>query len=147
MSLRSLAQAFLESQKAQVSQRDIPRGVPAGQMAVSELKTYSYGVPASVPGGTVANKHSTSGTSVPLGTVQRGGTNGTVGTLGTVGTSGTVNWVLLQAKADKRNIKAQRDRLTDRYCRCGRLAECAWPLDSRREMWRCNRCLDTSGNA
>lgn len=131
MSLRSLAQAFLESQKAQTSQRDIPRGVPVGQMAISKLNTDSYSVPASVPGGTV----------------QRGGTNGTVRTLGTVGTSGTVNWALLQAEADKRNIKAQRDRLTDRYCRCGRLAECAWPLDSRREMWLCLECHTPQGSA
>ena len=144
MSLRSLALAYLESQKAQLSQRNIPRGVPAGQMAVSELKTYSYCVPASVPGGTVANRHRTSGTSVPLETVQRGGTNGTVGTLGTVG---TVNWVLLQAEADKRNMKAQSDHLTDRYCRCGRLAEYAWPLEGRREMWRCVDCYPVKGRA
>ena len=65
----------------------------------------------------------------------------------TRGTSGTFNWVLLQTEADKRNINAQHNRLTDRYCRCGRLAEYAWPLDRRREIWRCNWCLDTSGKA
>ena len=144
MSLRNLAQAFLESQKAQVSQRDMPRGVPVGQMTVSELKTYSYCVPASVPGGTVANKHRTSGTSVPFETVQRGGTNGTVGT---VGTSGTVNWTLLQREADRRNLQAQREHRSDRYCRCGRLAECAWTLKGRREMWRCIDCYPVRGHA
>ena len=65
----------------------------------------------------------------------------------TRGTSGTVNWVLLQAEADKRNINAQHERLTDRYCRCGRLAEYAWPMDGRREMWRCVDCYPVKGHA
>ena len=94
----------------------------------------------------MANRHRTIGTSVPLETVQIGGTNGTVGTLGTRETSGTVNWTLLQREADRRNIKAQREHRTDRYCRCGRFAECAWPLEGRREMWRCFECLVPDGS-
>jgi hypothetical protein len=95
MSLLSLALAYLERQKRtndalpqQVSQRDSPRGVPAGQKALTNSATNTYGVLASVPGGTVANRHWKGVTSVPRGTMQQDGTNGT---LGTVGTSGTVN--------------------------------------------------------
>lgn len=62
------------------------------------------------------------------------------------GTSGTVNWALLQAEADKRNTKAQRDRLTDKYCRCGRLAECAWPLGKGRKIGRCLECHPPQGS-
>ena len=142
MSLRSLAQAFLESQKAQVSQRDIPGGVPVGQMVVNEVKIDIYGVPASVPGGTVANKHRTNGTSVPVETVRDAGTSGT---FGTVGTSGTKSLTALQRDADRRNDQARRDGRTDRYCRCGKLSMLAWPLEGRREMWRCLECYPTQG--
>lgn len=137
MSLRSLAQAFLESQKAQLSQRDIPRSVPVGQMAISKINTDSYAVPSYVASGTPSNSNSVSGTSVPVETVRDAGTKGTFGTVGTIG---TVNWTLLQREADRRNLQAQREHRSDRYCRCGRLAECAWPLEGRREMWRCLDC-------
>lgn len=61
--------------------------------------------------------------------------------------SSNFNFGNLQREADWRNEIARKEGRTSRYCRCGRLAECAWPLDRRREMWRYNWCLDTSGNA
>ncbi len=51
----------------------------------------------------------------------------------------------LQAEADKRNAKAKRELNTDRYCRCGSLAECAWPIDGRGEVWRCFICIEVAG--
>lgn len=75
------------------------------------------------------------------------GTNGTTGTHGTAGTLGTNHWQTLQAEADMRNAKAKRERRTDRYCRCGRLSECAWPLDGQHDVWRCFACLPTNGSA
>lgn len=139
MSLRSLAQAYLASQQkpndCKLSQRDTPRGVPAGQMALNELKTDIYGVPASVPSGTVKK-----GEKAPR-------TVGTSGTLGTIGTSGTRNLTSLQREADRRNATEYRNGSTFRYCRCGSLAECAWPLEGRRELWRCFRCLEPMGVA
>lgn len=50
-----------------------------------------------------------------------------------------------QAEADKRNTQAKREGSTFRYCRCGDYAECAWPLDGRRELWRCFACLPAIG--
>lgn len=148
MSLRKLAIAHLNNQAGKpdriLSQRDIPSSVPAGQIAINKINTDSYAVPASVHSGTPSNCNSVSGTSVPVETARDAGTNGT---FGTVGTSGTVNWTLLQREADRRNMKAQREHRSDRYCRCGRLAECAWPLEGRREMWRCFDCLDPDGSA
>ena len=53
----------------------------------------------------------------------------------------------LQAEADARNVRAKHEGRTDRYCRCGRLAECAWPLEGGRELWRCFECLPAGGRA
>ena len=64
----------------------------------------------------------------------------------TRGTSGTVNWALLVAEADKQNTKAKREHSTDRYCLCGRLADCAWLTDRRRENWQCVDCYPVRGN-
>lgn len=145
MSLRSLALAYLEKQKSpqdnKLSQRDIPSGVPAGQMILNNSKTDSYAVPAHVPRGTVMKSLKSYGTTVPVETVCDTETNGTFGTVG------TSNWYALQAEADRHNLKAKRQPSTDRYCRCGRLAELAWPLEGRHEMWRCFRCLEPMGAA
>lgn len=132
MSLRSLAQAYLASQQkpngCKLSQQDTPRGVPAGQMELNGLKTDIYGV--------------------PTGTVKTGEkAPGTVGTFETIGTSGTRNINSLQREADRRNAIEHRDGSTFRYCRCGSLAECAWPLEGRRELWRCFRCIEPMGLA
>lgn len=102
MSLRTLALAYLESQKK-----------------ISQDIVTSNSFP-SVP-------------TIPTGPTR------------TRGTSGSINWVLLQAEADRRNAKARRENNTDRYCRCGRLAECAWPIDGRREAWRCFTCIEVAG--
>jgi hypothetical protein len=132
MSLRKFAISHLNNQAGKpdkiLSQRDIPSDVPEGQIASNKSNTNTYIVPSNVSGGTVSNSNNVSGTVVPVETVRD------------AGTSGTVNWTLLQREADRRNIKAQREHRTDRYCRCGRFAECAWPLESRREMWRCDEC-------
>jgi hypothetical protein len=146
MSLRKLAIAHLNNQAGKsnkiLSQRDILSDVPEGQIASNKLNTNTYGVPSNVSSGTASNSNIVSGTIVSVETARDAGTNGT---FGTVGTSGTANWILLQREADRRNIKAQREHLTDRYCRCGRLAEYAWPLEGRREMWRCVDCYPVKG--
>ena len=104
MSLRSLALAYLESQK---------------KLSQDIVTINSF---PSVP-------------TIPTGPTR------------TRGTSGLINWGLLQAEADRRNAKAKREHSTARYCRCGSLAECAWPLEGRHEMWRCFRCLEPGGSA
>jgi hypothetical protein len=53
----------------------------------------------------------------------------------------------LQREADKRNLNALREGITDRWCRCGVLAELAWPIDGRREVWMCPGCAPTAGRA
>lgn len=139
MSLRKLAIAHLNNQAGKpdkiLSQRDIPSDVPEGQIASNKSNTNTYIVPSNVSGGTVSNSNNFSGTVVPVETVRDAGTNG------------TVKWTLLQREADRRNIKAQREHLTDRYCRCGRLAEYAWSLEGRRAMWRCVDCYPVKGHA
>jgi hypothetical protein len=55
--------------------------------------------------------------------------------------------IYLQRDADVRNNQSRFDGKTDRYCRCGRLAELAWPLEGRQEMWRCFGCLEPRGRA
>jgi hypothetical protein len=55
--------------------------------------------------------------------------------------------VALQREADRRNMEALRQAITDRWCRCGALAELAWPLDGKREVWRCPSCAPTAGRA
>ncbi|CAJ0876696.1 hypothetical protein AMST5_02809 [freshwater sediment metagenome] len=53
----------------------------------------------------------------------------------------------LQGEADRRNLTALREGITDRWCRCGRLARLAWPEGNRREVWRCDDCAPTAGEA
>jgi hypothetical protein len=53
----------------------------------------------------------------------------------------------LQREADRRNLTAQREGRTDRFCACGRLARLAWPEGNRREVWRCDECAPTAGRA
>lgn len=55
--------------------------------------------------------------------------------------------VHLQREADRRNAAAIRDRITDRWCACGHLAEFAWPGDDGRDVWRCVECTPTWGRA
>jgi hypothetical protein len=45
----------------------------------------------------------------------------------------------LQAEADRRNGQAVREGRTDRFCRCGHLAEAEWIIDGR-PAWRCDEC-------
>lgn len=52
-----------------------------------------------------------------------------------------------QYEADRRNTIAKRQGSTDRYCFCGKLSECAWSFDGRREVWRCFACLPVDGRA
>lgn len=53
----------------------------------------------------------------------------------------------LQVEADRRNATAIRDRITDRYCRCGHLATFAWPDDRGRDTWCCVECTPAWGRA
>ncbi len=53
----------------------------------------------------------------------------------------------LQREADRRNAAAARNYLTDRFCRCGRLAPFAWLGDDGREVWRCVECAPARGRA
>lgn len=53
----------------------------------------------------------------------------------------------LQREADRRNVAALRERITDRYCRCGHLATFAWPGDDGRPVWICDECAPTRGVA
>ena len=147
MSLRELARAYLNSQSdgqcRQLSQRDTPRGVPVGQ---TSSIPYIPGLPAVPPmrdsGTAKQNAKFVTSQLTPTGS----GTVGTAGTLGTIGTLGTSHWEALQAEADRRNTIAKQERRTDRYCRCGGLSECAWPIDGRREVWRCFSCLPIMGS-
>jgi hypothetical protein len=58
-----------------------------------------------------------------------------------------LNTARLQAEADRRNEKAVRERLTDRWCACGARATFAWPDGLRRDVWRCLDCGPVSGEA
>ncbi len=53
----------------------------------------------------------------------------------------------LQREADRRNATAARERITDRFCRCGHLAPFAWLGDDGREVWRCVECAPARGRA
>jgi hypothetical protein len=53
----------------------------------------------------------------------------------------------MPGEADRRNMITRRQGSTDRYCRCGALAGLAWPLDGRREVWRCPDCAPVAGRA
>lgn len=55
--------------------------------------------------------------------------------------------VALQRAADRRNAEAARNHLTDRFCRCGHLAEFAWPGDDGRDVWICQECAPTRGRS
>lgn len=50
-----------------------------------------------------------------------------------------------QREAGRRNAEAARNYSTDRYCRCGHLAEYAWPGNDGREVWICHECAPTRG--
>jgi hypothetical protein len=152
MSLRDLAKRHLAKTACPtLSQPGHYRGVPAGQNGSSPYSSKGSAVPRSVPGGT-ANRDA--GTVCPAGTMREGGTNGTLGTVGTVGTSGTVGTrnpiydpVHLQREAYRRNAKAAREGITDRFCGCGHLATFAWPGDDGRDVWMCGECIPTRGRA
>lgn len=58
-----------------------------------------------------------------------------------------LNTARLQAEADRRNEKAVRERLTDRWCACGARATFAWPGGRRPEVWRCLDCGPARGEA
>ncbi|RTL84722.1 MAG: hypothetical protein EKK29_13835 [Hyphomicrobiales bacterium] len=45
----------------------------------------------------------------------------------------------LQAEADRKNAQAIREGRTDRFCRCGHLAEAERIIDNR-PTWRCDEC-------
>lgn len=143
MSLRELAKAHLERQRespaTHLSQRDTLRGVPTGQKASRPYFLWLSAVPRNSEPGTAIIEP---GRTVPPGRCREGGTNRTVGTPGTSGTAGTEqpSLALLQSLADKRNETAKRHKITDRWCRCGGLAELALPLGGRREVWRCLEC-------
>ena len=143
MSLRELAKAHLErladGQVQQLSQRDALRGVPTGQKTSSSYFPGISAVPRFQGAGTADKPPE----QTVLGEQRRySWANRTVGTTGTIGTAGTAqpSAALLQAVADKRNETARRAKRTDRWCRCGRLAEFAWPLEGRREVWSCLGC-------
>lgn len=53
----------------------------------------------------------------------------------------------LQAHADRRNRDAARNNSTYRFCRCGHLAQFAWPGDDGRDQWICHECAPTRGRA
>ncbi|WP_292533818.1 hypothetical protein [Methylocystis sp.] len=53
----------------------------------------------------------------------------------------------LQCEADRHSAEAAHAGLTDRFCRCRRLATFAWPDDDGREVWRCLECTPTRGRA
>lgn len=53
----------------------------------------------------------------------------------------------LQRDADRQNARAAREGLTDRFCRCGHLAEFAWLDDDGRDVWICGKCLPTRARA
>ncbi len=53
----------------------------------------------------------------------------------------------LQREADRRNSAAVRDRVTDRWCACGRMATLAYPNSAGRNVWHCLECLDAYGRA
>lgn len=50
----------------------------------------------------------------------------------------------LQDEADRRNREVVAAGRTDRWCACGSLARLAWPDVTRREVWRCDDCAETS---
>jgi hypothetical protein len=53
----------------------------------------------------------------------------------------------LQREANRHNVAAMRDGLTDRFCSCGSLATFAWPDADGREVWRCLDCALVRGKA
>lgn len=149
MSLRELAKKHLAKTACPtLSHPGQYRGVPAGQNGSSPYSSKDFAVPSPVPGGTA---NSAPETVCPAGTMRDGGTNGTLGTVGTSGTVGTRSPIYdparLQREADRRNAAAARDGITDRFCRCGHLAEFAWLDDDGRDVWICGKCLPTRARA
>ena len=51
-----------------------------------------------------------------------------------------IDYQLLQDVADVRNQYAEQDQSTDRFCRCGNLAETQWRLEGNL-VWMCNECF------
>lgn len=47
----------------------------------------------------------------------------------------------LQQYADGRNREAALSKSTDRYCRCGALAQTAYRVKGNAELWRCDECI------
>lgn len=148
MSLRELAQKHLATMaKPMLSQRDNPRSVPAGQTAKTPYSSRDSAVPALQNSGTTqARLFETVGQVVPLGQCEAGGTAGTNGTSGTE-TAPMFSPAAMQREADRRNLQALGNAVTDRWCACGRLARLAWPAEGRRERWVCDGCAPTSGRA
>jgi hypothetical protein len=152
MSLRDLARAFLESEEVrfrQVSHMGQHMGVPLGQTASTPYSSMGSAVPLTVPRGTLPE---VMGQAVPLGQCGTDGTNGTDGTLGTDGTAFPAialafDLASRQREADRRNEKAVRERLTDRWCACGARATFAWPDGLHRDVWRCLDCGPVKGEA
>lgn len=149
MSLRELAKKHLAKTACPIlSQPGQYGGVPAGHNGSNPYSSRGSAVPRSVPSGT-ANRDAE--TVCPAGTMRDGGTNRTLGTVGTSGTVGTRSPIYdparLQREADSRNAAAARDGITDRFCRCGHLAEFAWLGDDGRDVWICGECLPVRGRA
>jgi len=48
----------------------------------------------------------------------------------------------MQEHADARNREEAINKSTDRFCRCGALAETAWRTKDNSELWRCNECIE-----
>jgi hypothetical protein len=53
----------------------------------------------------------------------------------------------LQREADSKNVQAQREGVTDRWCACGLRATFAWRDVHGRETWRCLECGPVKGEA
>jgi len=51
-----------------------------------------------------------------------------------------IDYQLLQDVADVRNQYAEQECETDRFCRCGNLAQTQWRLDSKL-VWMCDECF------
>ncbi|WP_292529441.1 hypothetical protein [Methylocystis sp.] len=52
-----------------------------------------------------------------------------------------------QRQAGRQNAEAARNRSTDKFCACGRLATFAWPGVDGRPVWTCDECAPAWGRA
>ena len=149
MSLRELAQKHWRNGRPRCPRRD---SIGVSQRDKTAQAHILLRIPLSQALSQVGQQIRHVGQSVPLGQCGTGGTTGTVGTDGTIGTGGTrpvpvFDPVRLQREADRRNAAAIRDRITDRWCACGRLATFAYPNSAGRDVWHCLECLDAYGRA